>query len=74
MLGITLYNLLKRIPDATDEEIEKAVADVTSTKDLPTKDYLDAVIAKQDARLTWHLVIAIGIYTAIISFMTNMLL
>ncbi|MBC6414466.1 MAG: hypothetical protein GDA45_06265 [Chromatiales bacterium] len=37
MTEIALYNLLKRIPDATDDEVEKAVADVTSTKEVATK-------------------------------------
>ena len=37
MSEIALYNLLKRIPDATDDEIEKAVEDVASNKEMATK-------------------------------------
>ena len=37
MSEIALYNLLKRIPDATDDEVEKAVSDVASTKEVATK-------------------------------------
>ena len=73
MSEIALYNLLKRIPDATDEEVEKAVGDVVSSKEVATKDYIDAAIAKLETRMTWHLVIVIGIYTAIISFIIKAL-
>ena len=37
MSDIALYNLLKRIPNATDEEVEKAVADVAKSKEMVTK-------------------------------------
>ena len=47
MSEIALYNLLKRIPDATDDEVEKAVADVASTKEVATK----ADLAEQETRL-----------------------
>ena len=57
MSDIALYNLLKRIPDATNDEVERAVVNVVSSKEIATKDYIDAVIAKQDARLTWRMVI-----------------
>ena len=73
MSEIALYNLLKRIPDATDEEVEKAVADVVSSKDVATKDYIDAAIAKLETQMTWRLAIVIGIYTAIISFIIKAL-
>ena len=46
MSDIGLYNVLKRIPDTTDDEIEKAVADVASSKDVATKaDISDIKIA-----------------------------
>ena len=57
MSDIALYNLLKRIPDATDDEVEKAIADVANTKEVATKDYIDAAIAKLETRITWRLVI-----------------
>ncbi len=37
MSEISLYNLFKRIPDATDTEIKEAIADVASSKDVATK-------------------------------------
>ena len=37
MSDIALYNLLKRIPAATDGEIEKAVSELAKTKDVATK-------------------------------------
>ena len=73
MSEIALYNLLKRIPDATDGEVEKAIADVASTREVAAKDYIDAVIAKLEACITWRLVIVLGIYTAIISFIVKAL-
>ena len=36
MSEIALYNLLKRIPDTTDDEVERAVTDVASSKDVAT--------------------------------------
>ena len=34
---IALYDLLKRIPDAIDGEVQRAVADIASSKDIATK-------------------------------------
>ena len=48
MTDIALYNLLRRIPDTTDDEVEKAVADVASSKEIATKADLKAEIAKVD--------------------------
>ena len=102
MSEIALYNLLKRIPDVSDDEAKEAVADVVSAKDVATKSDIAALkvatqsdiaalkvatksditelkaetkadIAKLKEELTWRLVIAIGIYTAIISFITKVL-
>ena len=58
MYVIALYNLLKRIPDATDDEVEKAVSDFASTRDVATKVDLANLetriiekMAKQDAKM-----------------------
>ena len=54
MSEIALYNLLKRIPHATDGEIEKAVSEVARSKNVATKlDILkiEKVIAESEARL-----------------------
>ena len=44
---IALYNLLKRIPDATDNEMRKDVSDVTSSKDTATE--LDMARVKRNS-------------------------
>ena len=50
MSEIALYNLLKRIPDATDGEVEKAVADVASSKDMATKTDIKDMATKSDIK------------------------
>ena len=50
MSEIALYNLLRRIPDATDSEVEKAVADVASSKDVATKADIRDMATKTDIR------------------------
>ena len=71
MTEIALYNTLRKIPEVSDDEAKEAVADVASSKEVTTKaditevkadikdmrHYLDAAIAKQDARLTWQMVV-----------------
>ena len=37
MSEIALYEVLKQIPNVTDEEVEKAVADVTKKDEVATK-------------------------------------
>ena len=76
MSEIALYNLLKRIPDATTNEVEKAVADVASSKEVATKTdlaklegFIKESIAKLEAQLTWRLIIAISIAVGIIKFL-----
>ena len=48
MSDITLYNLLKRIPDATDEEVQRAVADVANSADVATKADIKDMATKTD--------------------------
>ena len=62
MSEIALYNLLKRIDGATDDEIEKAVADVAISKDVATK--ADWVELKLDI-LKQQIVVAILIIGAV---------
>ena len=76
MSDIALYKLLKRIPDATAEEVEKAVADVASSKEVATKadlakleGFMKEAIAKLEARLTWRLIIAISVAVGIIKYL-----
>ena len=37
MAEIALYNILRRVPGTTDNEVERAVADIASTKEVATK-------------------------------------
>ena len=46
MSEIALYNLLKRIPDATDDEVKEVVADVAKKEEVATK--LEGVATKLD--------------------------
>ena len=58
MSNMALYNLLKHIPDATNDEVEKAIADVASSKEMATK--LDiAEIKTAMAELKSHILMAI---------------
>ena len=51
MSDIALYNLFKRIPDATDDEVKEVIADIASTKKLATKADLEICLAKLETRL-----------------------
>ena len=48
MSEIALYNLFRRIPDATDSEIKKVVTNLVHSKDVATK----ADIAEAKAEIT----------------------
>ena len=52
MSDIALYNLLKRIPDATDAEIKEAVADIASSKGIATKSDIKELKAETKADIT----------------------
>ena len=83
MSDIALYNLLKRIPDATDDEVERVVADVASSKDVATKADSKAEIlkieraiaevkteiAKLETRLTWKLLAIAAVMVAVIKYL-----
>ena len=79
MSEIALFNLLKRIPDATEEEVEKAVADVASSKDVVTKTdivKLEGFIKEGFAKintelkyLRWLIVIVAGIVIGVLKFL-----
>ena len=69
MREIALYNLLKRIPDATDEEVKEVVADVASAKEVATK--MD--IAKLEIRLVKQLYGAVGVVLVGVGLMIKFL-
>ena len=48
MTDIALYNLLRRIPKATDDKVERAVNDVASSKEVATK----SDVARVDKTIT----------------------
>ena len=80
MAEIALYNTLRKIPEVSDAEAKEAVADIASSKEVATKADIaelkaetKTAIAELEARITWKLVIVLGIYTAIISFVTQAL-
>ena len=74
MSEIALYNLLKRIPDATDDEVKEVVADIAKKEEVVTKDYLDAKIERM-ARLLimWMVGIGAGLFLGQAIFMFNVL-
>ena len=73
MNNIALYNTIRKIPKVTDNEAKEAIADVASSKKTATKvdikdmatktdivkleGFIKEAIAKQDARLTWRMVV-----------------
>ncbi|MXX98313.1 MAG: hypothetical protein F4Y58_00170 [Gammaproteobacteria bacterium] len=65
MSEIVLYNLLKRIPEATDDEVKEVVADVASTKDVVTKTDLAEVKADVNA-IKWMVGLLLAINVAFI--------
>ena len=80
MTDIALYNLLRRIPNATDDEIEKVVTDVASSKEVATKEFIKVEIANLETRLTniicavaGVIIAAIGLIMAAIGLMIKFL-
>ena len=48
MSNIALYDLLRRIPDATDEEAKAAVADIAKKDEVATKSDIKGTATKLD--------------------------
>ena len=70
MSEIALYNLLMRIPDATDHEVEKAVADVVSSKDVAAKSDVKAEVE----RMGWVIIMwMVGVETAVVGILIAVL-
>ena len=68
MSGIALYNLLKRIPDTTDDEVEKAVVDVVSSKDVATKADIKAEVERMGrVMIMWMVGVGIAIVGILIA-------
>ena len=68
MSEIALYNLLKRIPDATDNEVEKAVTDVVSSKDVATKADVKAEVERMGrVMIMWMVGVGIAVVGILIA-------
>ena len=52
MSEIALYDLLRRIPEVSNDEAKAAADDVASAKEVVTKDYLDARFARVEASIS----------------------
>ena len=75
-----LCNLLRRIPGATDDEVEKAVNDVASSREVATKADLANLetrviekMANLETRLTRQMYGAVGIILAGVGLMIKFL-
>ena len=74
MSDITLYNLLKRIPHSTDEEVEKAIADVANSKEVVTKtdlaklksELLEKIADAKQSMILWVAGVGIVILLAVL--------
>ena len=80
MSEIALYNLLKRIPDATDNEVEKAIAGVVNSREVATKADLAELetrlikkMANLEARLSKQVYAVTGIVIAAVGLMIKFL-
>ena len=76
MSEIALYNLLKRIPDATDYEVEKAVADVAATRDVATKSdlaELETRLVKQMYAVAGIVIASVGLIVTLVGLMIKFL-
>ncbi len=73
MSAIDLYNLFRRIPDATEAEARAAADTIAHTDDVVTKGDLAkleskiaAKIAELEMRLTWRIIITVGIFNSVL--------
>ena len=48
MTEIALYNILRRIPDTTDNEAKEAVSDIANSKEVATKSDIKDMATKSD--------------------------
>ena len=50
MTEIALYDILRRIPDTTDNEAKEAVADIANSKEVSTKSDIKYMATKSDIK------------------------
>ena len=73
MSEIALYNLLRKIPDATDDEAKEAIADIASSKEVATKADLKTSLAELEIRLIKQIYAVAGIIIAAVGLMIKFL-
>ena len=85
MSEIALYNIFKKIPGITDDEVKEAVDDVASAKEVATKADIKDMATKKDVadlkteiaeletRLVRQMYAIAGIVIAAISFIVKVL-
>ena len=75
MSEIALYNLLRRIPDVSDEEAKAAVAYVTSAKGVATKSDIKDMATKSDVEKMGRIMIMwmVALFFGQAIFMFNVL-
>ena len=69
MTYIALYNTLKKIPDVSDDEAKEAVANVASSREVATKEYIKAEMANLETRLTNRIYAVAGVIIAAVGLM-----
>ena len=75
MSNIALYNLLKRIPDATDEQAKAAVDDVAKKEEVATKSDIaelktDIVEIKTELKyIRWFMALGFSLTIAILKLL-----
>ena len=72
MSEIALYNALTKL-GLNHDEAKEAVADVASSRDVATKEYLKAEIANLETRLTNRIYAVAGIIIASVGLMIRFL-
>ena len=75
MSTIALYQLLKRIPDVTDDEAKAAADSIAQTNKVVTKADLDAALSRLEARLTrliFGVVFSVAVIIAVAGAITKL--
>ena len=75
MSTIALYQLLRRIPDVTDDEAKAAADSIAQTNKVVTKADLDAALSRLEARLTrliFGVVFSVAVIIAVAGAITKL--
>ncbi len=66
MSAIDLYNLFRRIPNATEAEARVAADTIAHADDVVTKADLKMELTELEMRLTWRIIITVGIFNSVL--------